>query len=66
MRKNQLLLIILLVALLFSSCSTKKEQEVKHLNDLKESQFADQNEPKLRDGSNLATATVGAMTGTTG
>ena len=40
MRKNQLLLIILLVALLFSSCSTKKEQEVKHLNDLKESQFA--------------------------
>lgn len=40
MRKNQLLLIILLVVLLFSSCSTKKEQEVKHLNDLKESQFA--------------------------
>ncbi|MBP1673180.1 MAG: tcyB [Bacteroidetes bacterium] len=40
MRKNKLLWIILLVVLTFTSCSTKKEQEVKHLNDLKESQFA--------------------------
>lgn len=40
MRKNQLLWIILLVVLTFTSCSTKKEQEVKHLNDLMESQFA--------------------------
>lgn len=40
MRKNKLLWIILLVVLTFTSCSTKKDQEVKHLNDLKESQFA--------------------------
>ena len=66
MRKNQRLYIILLVVLLISSCSTKKDQEVHHNSDITDSQLVNQNDLNLRDGSNLPTATVGAMTGTTG